>query len=106
MPQIVWFLFMHAHSHTYRINDLLICITLYLCQSNFRDIWSVVEQPHFALCKWASSKNGKCCSGEEEFREDKLLMKSDGPQLRHRSFSGIVLLSLYEEDTVYLSFWP
>jgi hypothetical protein len=49
------------------------------------------------LCKWASSKNGKCCSEEEEFGEDKLQMKSDGPQLRHRSqFSGIVLLSLYE----------
>ncbi|XP_062164509.1 uncharacterized protein LOC133871148 isoform X2 [Alnus glutinosa] len=47
------------------------------------------EQPHFALCKWASSKNGKCCSGEEEFGEDKLQMISDGPQLRHRSqFSG------------------
>ncbi|XP_059460685.1 uncharacterized protein LOC132189882 [Corylus avellana] len=49
-----------------------------------------LKQPHFALCKWASSKNGKCCSGEEEFMEDKLQMKSDSPQLRHRSpqFSG------------------
>jgi hypothetical protein len=66
---------MRTLTHTYRINDLLICITLYLCQSNFRDI----------------------CSEEEEFGEDKLQMKSDGPQLRHRSqFSGIVLLSLYE----------
>jgi hypothetical protein len=37
--------------------------------------------------------------------EDKLQMKSDSPQLRHRSqFSGIVMLSLYEEDALDLSF--
>ncbi|XP_062164507.1 uncharacterized protein LOC133871148 isoform X1 [Alnus glutinosa] len=67
------------------------------------------EQPHFALCKWASSKNGKCCSGEEEFGEDKLQMISDGPQLRHRSqFSdnqkmSFVLLSYFCHDNSELS---
>ncbi|KAG2692963.1 hypothetical protein I3760_08G077500 [Carya illinoinensis] len=42
----------------------------------------ILNQPHFTLCKWASSKNGY---GDEKLRENKLQTNSDGPQLRHRS---------------------
>ncbi|XP_041021847.1 uncharacterized protein LOC121263118 isoform X2 [Juglans microcarpa x Juglans regia] len=42
----------------------------------------ILNQPHFTLCKWASSKNGY---GDENLRENKLQTNSDGPQLRHRS---------------------
>lgn len=76
-----------------RINGALLDMKLHSAatslQVNEHEVDHMLTQPHFALCKWGSSKNGKCCSGEEEFREDKLQMKSDSPQLRHRSqFSG------------------
>ncbi|GAV88145.1 hypothetical protein CFOL_v3_31568 [Cephalotus follicularis] len=46
---------------------------------------SVERQPHFILHKWISSDNGQDCYKEGKFREDKLCMKIDTPQLRNRS---------------------
>ncbi|KAE8057417.1 hypothetical protein FH972_014112 [Carpinus fangiana] len=76
-----------------RINGTLLDLKFHSAATSLQvtghEVDNKLKQPHFALCKWASSKNGKCCSGEEEFMEDKLQMKSDSPQLRHRSqFSG------------------
>ncbi|OMP07588.1 hypothetical protein COLO4_07215 [Corchorus olitorius] len=47
-------------------------------------------EPHFTLCKWASSGNGKCSPEEAKSSQDKL-----HPQLRHRGSS-----QLYEEKTL------
>ncbi|XP_057974468.1 uncharacterized protein LOC131162223 [Malania oleifera] len=48
---------------------------------------SVVEQPQFTLCKWASPECGRCHSEEGKFNEDELLKKSNSSNLRHRSKS-------------------
>ncbi|KAF3446909.1 hypothetical protein FNV43_RR12089 [Rhamnella rubrinervis] len=45
------------------------------------------KEANFTLCKWASSTNANCSSGEEKFKEDKLQTKYDSPQLRQRSKS-------------------
>ena len=55
-----------------------------------------MNQPHFTLCKWASSDNGKCCSGEAKFDGDELQKKSVSSQLRYRGtsqFDGIFMFS-------------
>lgn len=53
--------------------------------------------PQFALCKWASSDNGKDCSGKAKFDGDEL-QDNSGPMLRDRGtsqFDGIFMLSFW-----------
>ncbi|GMY28078.1 coiled-coil domain-containing protein 115 [Fagus crenata] len=72
-----------------RINGALFDLKFHSAATSLQvsqpDVDYMMRQPHFTLCKWASSNNRNCCSGEEKFRDDKLPTKSDSPQLRHRS---------------------
>ncbi|KAJ9673288.1 hypothetical protein PVL29_023092 [Vitis rotundifolia] len=74
-----------------RISSSLFDLKLHSAATSLRvtedDGKYVMNQPHFTLCKWASSDDGKCCSGEAKFDGDELQKKSVSPQLRYRGTS-------------------
>ncbi|RVX15828.1 hypothetical protein CK203_005720 [Vitis vinifera] len=74
-----------------RISSSLFDLKLHSAATSLRvtedDVDSKMNQPHFTLCKWASSDNGKCCSGEAKFDGDELQKKSVSSQLRYRGTS-------------------
>lgn len=75
-----------------RINGALLDLKCHSATTSLNvtehEVNATLSQPHFKLCKWASSKTGNHCSGEE-LGDDELAIKSDSPQLRHRSqFAG------------------
>ncbi|XP_034674381.1 coiled-coil domain-containing protein 115 isoform X1 [Vitis riparia] len=76
-----------------RISSSLFDLKLHSAATSLRvtedDVDSKMNQPHFTLCKWASSDNGKCCSGEAKFDGDELQKKSVSPQLRYRGTSQL-----------------
>uniref|UniRef100_A0A5B7BCK6 Vacuolar ATPase assembly protein VMA22 n=1 Tax=Davidia involucrata TaxID=16924 RepID=A0A5B7BCK6_DAVIN len=75
-----------------RINSTLFDLKHHAASTSLQvtqnDVDSIMTQPHFTLCKWASPDNKKCCSEKVKFDEDELLKrKSTSPQLRHRGTS-------------------
>ncbi|KAA8537394.1 hypothetical protein F0562_026919 [Nyssa sinensis] len=72
-----------------RINSTLFDLKHHAASTSLQvtqhDVDSIMNQPHFTLCKWTSPDNKKVGSEEAKFDEDELLQrKSTSPHLRHR----------------------